>query len=67
MALSTVALGKQKRYTKITYGLDEPPKGYDSCHGVRRQKGQTSEFDDDEFVIYDVSQQRVDYLCEFTA
>ena len=67
MTLATVALGKQKRYTKITYGLDKPPKGYHSCHGVRSQKGQFSEFDDDEYVIYDAAQQRLDYLCEFTA
>lgn len=67
MAIAHVALGKQKTFTKITYGLNEPPKGYDSCHGVRRQKGVNSQFDDDEFVIYTTRQQRLDYLVEFVA
>ena len=61
MAVARVALGKQKKYTKITYGLKAPPKGFDSCHGVRG-----TEFDDDEFVIYDGKQQRLEYLVEFT-
>jgi len=62
MAVARVALGKQKKYTKITYGLKSPPKGFHSCHGVRG-----TEFDDDEFVIYDGKQQRIEYLVEFTA
>ena len=66
MALIRVALGKMKEFTKITYGLDGPPPGYDSCHGVRRRPGVKSQFDDDEFVIYDTKQQRMDYLVEFT-
>ncbi len=61
MAVTRVALGKQKKFTKITYGLKAPPKGFDSCHGVRG-----TEFDDDEFVIYDGKQQRIEYLVEFT-
>jgi poly [ADP-ribose] polymerase len=66
MALATVALGKMKDYTKITYGITAPPPGYHSCHGVRRKPGVTSDFDDDEYVIYDSRQQRLDYLVEFT-
>ncbi len=61
MAVARVALGKQKKFTKITYGLKAPPKGFDSCHGVRG-----TEFDDDEYVIYDGNQQRLEYLVEFT-
>ena len=67
LAVAKVALGKQKKYHKITYGLDAPPKGFVSCHGVRSQKGVNSQFDDDEFVIYGTQQQRLDYLIEFTA
>ena len=66
MVLTRVALGKVKDFTKITYGLTEPPPGYNSCHGVRRTPQVKSEFDDDEFVIYDAHQQRMDYLVEFT-
>ena len=65
MALANVALGKMKDYTKITYGITAPPDGYHSCHGVRAKFGVTSQFADDEYVIYDSRQQRLDYLVEF--
>jgi poly [ADP-ribose] polymerase len=67
MAVARVGLGQVKQYRKITYGLSAPPSGFDSCHGVRRQRGIDSEFDDDEFVIYDTRQQRLEYLVEFKA
>ncbi len=66
LAVCNVALGKMAEYTKITYGLTEPPAGYDSCHGVRRKLLKSSQFDDDEYVIYRQNQQRMDYLVEFT-
>lgn len=66
MALARVALGKMKPYTKITYGITEAPAGFHSCHGVRNQKGNNSQFSDDEYVIYDSRQQRLDYLVEFS-
>ena len=50
-----------KPYKKITYGITEPPKGFDSCHGVRG-----TQFADDEYVIYDGKQQRQEFLVEFT-
>ncbi len=65
MALANVALGAMKDYTKITYGITAPPAGYHSCHGVRAKAGVTSQFADDEYVIYDSRQQRLDYLVEF--
>ena len=67
LAVSTVGLGKIKDYTKITYGLTEPPAGFDSCHGVRARTGVPSQFTDDEYVIYETRQQRLDFLVEFTA
>jgi poly [ADP-ribose] polymerase len=67
MAVARVALGRVKQYTKITYGLTAPPEGYDSCHGVRAAAGTRSAFYDDEFVVYDGRQQRLEYLVEFTA
>lgn len=66
MAIARVALGKMKDYTKITYGLNAPPEGYNSCHGVRCHGKIVSDFADDEYVIYDVRQQRLEYLVEFT-
>lgn len=67
MTVARVGLGKVKTYKKITYGLDEPPKGYDSCHGVRRKKLRPSEFEDDEFVVYRTNQQKLEYLVEYAA
>jgi poly [ADP-ribose] polymerase len=66
MAVARVALGKMKEYYKITYGLSAPPDGYDSCHGVRHVPGKPSEFADNEYVIYQQNQQRLEYLVEFT-
>jgi poly [ADP-ribose] polymerase len=62
VAVTSVALGKSREYRKITYGLTKPPEGYDSCHGVRG-----SEFADDEYVVYDTRQQRLEYLVELMA
>ncbi len=59
LTVADVALGKIKQYHKITYGLNKPPDGYHSCHGVRG-----SEFADDEFVVYEHNQQRLEYLVE---
>lgn len=61
IAIANVALGKMKEYKEITYGLNSPPKGFNSCHG--NPKG-CSEFDDNEFVIYAHNQQRLEYLIE---
>lgn len=60
LSINRVALGKIKKYEEITYGLNSPPSGFHSCHGVRG-----TEFDDDEFVIYDGKQQKMEYLIEF--
>jgi poly [ADP-ribose] polymerase 2/3/4 len=62
LSVASVALGKSKQYRKITYGLTKPPDGFDSCHGVRG-----SEFSDDEYVVYDTRQQRLEYLVELAA
>jgi poly [ADP-ribose] polymerase len=61
MAVNRVALGKVKEFSEITYGLEAPPEGFDSCHGIRG-----TEFEDDEFVVYNEAQQKLAYLVEFT-
>jgi poly [ADP-ribose] polymerase len=66
MAVARVALGKMAPFTKITYGLESPPPGYDSCHGVRNKMFSPSQFADDEYVVYSPNQQRLEYLVEFT-
>lgn len=67
MAVARVALGKMAPYKKITYGLERPPEGFDSCHGVRHRMLAPSQFADDEYVVYSTRQQRLEYLVEFTA
>ena len=58
----SVALGKSKDYSEITYGLTKPPAGFDSTHGNPTLP--SSHFYDHEFVIYDGRQQKTDYLIE---
>lgn len=67
MAIARVGLGEMKEFTKITYGLTAPPPGYDSCHGLRSRPGLRSQFEDDEYAVYNSNQQRLEYLVEFTA
>lgn len=62
MTVANVALGKMKEFTKITYGISAPPPGYDSCHGNPHVSG--SQFADDEFVIYENNQKKMEYLVE---
>jgi poly [ADP-ribose] polymerase len=67
MAVARVALGKTKQFRQITYGIDGPPAGFHSCHGVRNTKQAPSQFEDDELVVYRSEQQRLEYLVEYTA
>lgn len=66
ITIARTALGKMMDYNKITYGLQSPPPGFDSCHGIRNQPGTPSQFTDDEYVIYTTAQQRMEYLAEVT-
>jgi poly [ADP-ribose] polymerase len=66
LSVARVALGKMKEFDKITYGLEAPPPGFDSCHGVRNAKSAPSQFEDDEYVVYRPTQQRLEVLVEFT-
>jgi poly [ADP-ribose] polymerase len=66
MTVAEVALGKVKEYRKITYGINKPPAGYNSCWGNPNPKNGWSEFDDNEWVIYDEKQQYLKYLVEFS-
>ncbi|VDH98080.1 poly [ADP-ribose] polymerase [Mytilus galloprovincialis] len=66
MLVSNVALGNCKDFTEYHKDLQGPPEGYDSCHGVASSEDQPSEFQDDEYVIYNTNQQIVEYLVEFS-
>jgi len=65
MLLHTVALGRVKELREITSDLHSAPSGYNSVLGVSRRHGQPSAFEDDEYVVYALNQQRQDYLVEF--
>ncbi|KAK7486590.1 hypothetical protein BaRGS_00022115, partial [Batillaria attramentaria] len=66
MVVSQVALGRCCDYTTTDTTLRQPPEGYDSVHGVGKTQDNSSVFQDDEYVIYNVNQQRLRYLVEFT-
>lgn len=64
LGVHRVALGRIKALRRLAPQLERPPEGYDSCHGVAHGPGQPSDFDDDEFAIYDARQQRLEALVE---
>ncbi|XP_061196330.1 uncharacterized protein LOC133204592 [Saccostrea echinata] len=61
-----VALGNCCDCTTLQPDLTAPPTGYHSCHGVKMTEENITDFMDDEFVIYNTSQQRVRYVILFT-
>ncbi|XP_028417262.1 protein mono-ADP-ribosyltransferase PARP4-like isoform X3 [Dendronephthya gigantea] len=66
LLICEVALGRTKDFTEFTYDLEHAPDGYQSCHGVKNQPNSCpSEFEEDEYVVYSVNQQRIRYLVEF--
>ncbi len=64
IAVCDVALGNCKDYFEYNFELNEAPKDYHSTHGVSNNSGIESKFIDDEYVIYDISQQKIKYLIE---
>eukprot|EP01105_Mastigella_eilhardi_P016409 TRINITY_DN374_c0_g1_i1.p1 TRINITY_DN374_c0_g1~~TRINITY_DN374_c0_g1_i1.p1 ORF type:complete len:777 (+),score=167.96 TRINITY_DN374_c0_g1_i1:1339-3669(+) len=65
IAMSTVALGSVKEYPMLQVGLDSPPPGYHSCKSRKSTATQKSDFEDEEYVIFNPDQQRLEYLIEF--
>lgn len=57
--VNEVALGQCKEVFEFDQSLVSPPEGYQSVHGVRKNDDIVSNFEDDEYVIYDPVQQRV--------
>ena len=53
-------------YTEFARDLESAPEGYKSCHGVKnRPDVNLTPFEEDEFVVYFVSQQKIRYLVDF--
>ncbi|CAH2225278.1 poly [ADP-ribose] polymerase 4 [Pelobates cultripes] len=65
MVVCDVALGISKDFYKKDYTITEPPDGFHSVHGVRRVEGVQSEFEDDEFVVYNGNQVKMRYAIQF--
>lgn len=61
MFVVDVALGNIKKYDTAQSHLCKPPTGYDSVQG---QKGK--QLVHDEYIIYNIQQQEIQYLIEFT-
>ncbi|XP_056097999.1 protein mono-ADP-ribosyltransferase PARP4 [Rhinichthys klamathensis goyatoka] len=61
-----VALGRCKDLLKKDTTLTCAPEGYHSVHGVHRTPNRLSEFEDDEFVVYNTEQIRLKYVVQYT-
>merc|ERR1712137_586980 len=63
--VNRVCLGNVKDYTDTQIGLEEPPHGFQSVHGISQRTFASSAFKDDEFVVFKTNQQVQEYLLEF--
>ncbi|XP_056321137.1 protein mono-ADP-ribosyltransferase PARP4-like [Danio aesculapii] len=61
-----VALGRCKDLLKKDASLTCAPDGFHSVHGVCRSHIRFSEFEDDEFVVFNTEQIRLKYVVQFT-
>uniref|UniRef100_A0A8C1E5Y7 Poly [ADP-ribose] polymerase n=1 Tax=Cyprinus carpio carpio TaxID=630221 RepID=A0A8C1E5Y7_CYPCA len=61
-----VALGRCKDLLKKDTTLTCAPDGYHSVHGVQRSPNRLSEFEDDEFVVYNTEQIRLKYVVHYS-
>ncbi|XP_047670618.1 protein mono-ADP-ribosyltransferase PARP4 isoform X5 [Tachysurus fulvidraco] len=60
-----VALGQCKDLHKRDFTLTSAPEGYNSVHGVRRKQKTHSDFEDDEYVVYNTDQIRLKYVVRY--
>ncbi|KAA0715889.1 Poly [ADP-ribose] polymerase 4 [Triplophysa tibetana] len=61
-----VALGQCKDLLKRDTTLTFAPEGYHSVHGVRRTSKMPSDFEDDEYVVYNTDQIQLKYVVQYT-
>ncbi|XP_053312056.1 protein mono-ADP-ribosyltransferase PARP4 [Spea bombifrons] len=66
LVLCDVALGNPQDTYKMDFSITEPPSGLHSVHGVRRTAGVNSDFEDDEFVVYNRNQVKMRYAVRFS-
>ncbi|KAM8918887.1 protein mono-ADP-ribosyltransferase PARP4 [Lycaon pictus] len=65
LVVCDVALGKCMDLKKRDFSLTEAPPGYDSVHGVQTTATVTTDFEDDEFVVYKTNQIKMKYIIKF--
>ncbi|KAL6484798.1 hypothetical protein MHYP_G00068430 [Metynnis hypsauchen] len=61
-----VALGHCKDLHRRDTSLTCAPEGYNSVHGVRRTQLTHSDFEDDEYVVYNTDQVRLKYVVQYS-
>ncbi|CAF0923046.1 unnamed protein product [Rotaria sordida] len=66
LCISQVALGDSAKFYSYAPNLIQPPEHFHSTHGVKRNDENNSKFSDDEYVIYNLDQQRLLYLVELS-
>ncbi|XP_065198502.1 protein mono-ADP-ribosyltransferase PARP4-like isoform X2 [Sycon ciliatum] len=66
MLVAEVMLGKTFDTTSKMIGCTAPPDGHDSIHAVPPFKDEPSEFQAEEYCIFNCNQQCLRYLVEFT-
>ncbi|KAM8977640.1 protein mono-ADP-ribosyltransferase PARP4 [Pelodytes ibericus] len=65
LVVCDVALGSSRKVYRKDHTITEPPTGYHSLHGVRKESGTNSDFVDDEFVVYNRNQVKMKYAVQF--
>ncbi|XP_009888954.1 PREDICTED: poly [ADP-ribose] polymerase 4 [Charadrius vociferus] len=65
LAVCDVALGSCLDLYERDYSLNDAPSGFDSVHGVRKTADISSDFEDDEFVVYKTRQVKIRYVVKF--
>ncbi|XP_074996075.1 protein mono-ADP-ribosyltransferase PARP4 isoform X2 [Calonectris borealis] len=65
LVVCDVALGSCLDLYERDYSLNNAPSGYDSVHGVRKTADISSDFEDDEFVVYKTCQVKIRYVVKF--
>uniref|UniRef100_A0A669QAC7 Poly [ADP-ribose] polymerase n=1 Tax=Phasianus colchicus TaxID=9054 RepID=A0A669QAC7_PHACC len=65
LAVCDVALGSCLDLYERDFSLTAAPSGYNSVHGVRKTADISSDFEDDEFVVYKTTQVKIRYVVKF--
>ncbi|KAM8804067.1 LOW QUALITY PROTEIN: protein mono-ADP-ribosyltransferase PARP4 [Rhynchonycteris naso] len=65
VVICDVTLGKCMDLHKRDSSLMEAPPGYDSVHGIPETGTSTTDFKDDEFIVYRTNQVKMKYIVKF--